>query len=877
MKKLLLSLTVVGLLLLALGGVAGAKALTAQSTPAVIAVTPASAPNDIDAPVTITGAGFAPSATASLGTTALTGVTFVSSTTLTATVPWGLNPGVYALKVVNPDGGSAGLAGAFTVTQGIGQWNGSALYGGDVHQILMKPGDPRTLYASANGLMGLFRSTDAGENWQSTGVGFMLAGKLAVDAQHPDRLWAYATGGVACSKDEGDTWTTVLSAWPGGRPIANGQVYVSPSGPQVLFVSSHYDPIMGGTPGAGQGLARSTDGGANWTVVLEGASVEDVAFDPSDPSRMVLVTQDAHVYHSGDEGSTWSPAPANPPVSSIGFNETLAYNPYAPGEVWIVADNAPIGVFKSTDAALSGWQDVTPATLGGASITFTGADSVYVTWHHSIDGGAHWDGFGPTTGVYTLIFDPTNAQVGYVGDRTYGVQKTTDGGQTWLVKDQGLTGMTCSSLDVSPSDPLRVFATFGFWPGVYRSKDGAGAWGYAQVPGSWPIMGLVVADPTDADRVYALDAGSVYRSANGGDTWADLGWNASAPASSGGLEAMAPDPFQSGHLLVAFDTGDNVTFTGYVYASNDYGASWQAVAMPQGVGRIDDIAFDPQTPGLVYFTAGGMGAVHGTGVYRSTDHGASWTRIDDRSQDMRDADTIAIATHPQHVLYVSTRQGPYRSTDGGTTWHRMQGGYGNYLFAGGDSTRLYASDPTGLCFSSDMGDTWTRAAGAFGTLPILALASGEAGGQTILYAATSGGAAGATTGASADAPRVARTATSALVRAGIYRYALLPAPTLSLKLSGLKRGALKLGRSVTASGKVTPSRFARSKVKLTVQRKRGRKWVRVKSVTRAGSRRGVYSWKYKPARRGSFRLQATIAATTKSAAAATKWRTFKVK
>ncbi len=69
MKKLLLSLALAGLFLLALGGVAGATALRAQATPAVSAVTPASGANDIDTPVTITGAGFAASATASLGTT----------------------------------------------------------------------------------------------------------------------------------------------------------------------------------------------------------------------------------------------------------------------------------------------------------------------------------------------------------------------------------------------------------------------------------------------------------------------------------------------------------------------------------------------------------------------------------------------------------------------------------------------------------------------------------------------------------------------------------------------------------------------------------------------------------------------------------------
>ena len=92
---------------------------------------------------------------------------------------------------------------------------------------------------------------------------------------------------------------------------------------------------------------------------LDGASVVDVAFDPDDASQMALVTQDAHVYHSGDAGQTWTQA-AGPAISSIGFTGELAYNPYVPGEVWIVS-TVPDGVFKSTDAALSGWQDVTPA------------------------------------------------------------------------------------------------------------------------------------------------------------------------------------------------------------------------------------------------------------------------------------------------------------------------------------------------------------------------------------------------------------------------------------------------------------------------------------------------------------------------------------
>ena len=75
--------------------------------PTVSVIDPASGANDIDTSVTITGTDFAATATVSLGSTPLTNVTRVDSTTLTATVPWGLNPGAYDLTVVNPDGGTA--------------------------------------------------------------------------------------------------------------------------------------------------------------------------------------------------------------------------------------------------------------------------------------------------------------------------------------------------------------------------------------------------------------------------------------------------------------------------------------------------------------------------------------------------------------------------------------------------------------------------------------------------------------------------------------------------------------------------------------------------------------------------------------------------
>jgi len=102
-------------------------------------------------------------------------------------------------------------------------------------------------------------------------------------------------------------------------------------------------------------------------------------------------------------------------------------------------------------------------------------------------------------------------------------------------------------------------------------------------------------------------------------------------------------------------------------------------------------------------------------------------------------------------------------------------------------------------------------------------------------------------------------------------------PKVTLNLSGLTSGAMRLGKSVTAKGKVTPASLAGSKVKLTVQKKKGTRWVTLKSVTRTISLTGAYSWKYKPAKRGAYRMRATIAKSATHTAAKTKWRPFKVK
>lgn len=104
-----------------------------------------------------------------------------------------------------------------------------------------------------------------------------------------------------------------------------------------------------------------------------------------------------------------------------------------------------------------------------------------------------------------------------------------------------------------------------------------------------------------------------------------------------------------------------------------------------------------------------------------------------------------------------------------------------------------------------------------------------------------------------------------------------PTPAITLKLSGLTGGTLKLGRRVTVKGAVTPGSRVGSKVKLSLQRKRANQWITIKTVRRTIGAGGAYHWMYRPAQRSYYRLRATIAQTATHTAATTTWRVFKVK
>ncbi|NLE21234.1 MAG: hypothetical protein GX624_00405 [Actinobacteria bacterium] len=100
--------------------------------------------------------------------------------------------------------------------------------------------------------------------------------------------------------------------------------------------------------------------------------------------------------------------------------------------------------------------------------------------------------------------------------------------------------------------------------------------------------------------------------------------------------------------------------------------------------------------------------------------------------------------------------------------------------------------------------------------------------------------------------------------------------TVSASVKGLKAGAVKLGKKVTIKGVVKPAHSGKATV--TIQRKAGGKWVKAKAVKcTINAKSGAYSCTYKPAKKGAYRVKTTVARTSVFTAAASSFKSFKVK
>ncbi|WP_175408813.1 glycosyl hydrolase [Streptomyces sp. TRM64462] len=208
--------------------------------------------------------------------------------------------------------------------------------------------------------------------------------------------------------------------------------------------------------------------------------------------------------------------------------------------------------------------------------------------------------------------------------------------------------------------------------------------------GPTDIGGRIVSlalDPLRADTLYAAAAsGGLWRSTDAGATFHSVWPDAMTQAM--GAVAVAPDGTLYAGTGEPNPGGGSITYEGTgLYRSTDGGAHWTRIGLRDS-GAISAITVDPADPRRLYVAAAGSLYNGGgdRGVYRSEDGGATWERILEGENAFTGATEIVVdgdrlyavlwdhRRRPDARTYGGVGSGIFRSTDDGATWQRLGGG-----------------------------------------------------------------------------------------------------------------------------------------------------------------------------------------------------------
>jgi cysteine-rich repeat protein len=193
-----------------------------------------------------------------------------------------------------------------------------------------------------------------------------------------------------------------------------------------------------------------------------------------------------------------------------------------------------------------------------------------------------------------------------------------------------------------------------------RIEPAGASWCFAGGPEGGIVFDLAV-DPQNPSTLYAATNSTLFKSTDGGQDW--------LPMSSGIrqlVRKVAVSPGDSSIVLA----GTAQFFVGLstgIYRSTDAGASW---SFRQDDTEVLTIVFDPAEPSVVY--AGGVQQ----GVLKSIDAGLTWTRVGGGTEPAGWGWTRAIAIDPSNpaTLYAGSEGGVRKSTDAGRNWTQKNEG-----------------------------------------------------------------------------------------------------------------------------------------------------------------------------------------------------------
>ncbi|HEX5460790.1 MAG TPA: hypothetical protein VFX20_12550 [Steroidobacteraceae bacterium] len=313
-----------------------------------------------------------------------------------------------------------------------------------------------------------------------------------------------------------------------------------------------------------------------------------------------------------------------------------------------------------------------------------------------------WRLVGPFRGGWATMAAgvPARPDTFYFSGAGGGIWKTRDAGRTWRSVGDSLPP-AIGAFAIAPSAPDTIYVGTGqvslrydlaAGRGVFKSTDGGKSWKALGLTATRDI-GRIWVDPRNPDIVIVAALGhlfgpnaqrGIYRSSDGGKTWV----HALAINDETGVVDLASDPANPDLLYAAAWQTRDYPWLDYfephdgpgsgIYRSTDNGVTWTRLAgngWPQGpLGRIGIAVTHTAQGTRIYAT---VASDTEGGVWRSDDRGDHWARVNSDAETFGNAYFSRLAADPRNpdVVYAAG-QSIRRSSDAGKTWTIVKGAPG---------------------------------------------------------------------------------------------------------------------------------------------------------------------------------------------------------
>ncbi|RME84044.1 MAG: hypothetical protein D6775_06565 [Caldilineae bacterium] len=335
----------------------------------------------------------------------------------------------------------------------------------------------------------------------------------------------------------------------------------------------------------------------------------------------------------------------------------------------------------------------------------------------------------------------------WVGTAAQGLWRSNNGGRTWrpvLVRDMGDERVVAfvqdrrQRLHMLTVDNTRYPSSH-----LYTSDDNGNNWfhrilqSYTGEPAT--TMLDLLADPFEANRLYAVGMGTIFVSEDAGFSWRRSPVPLPRATAAAGASVMVADPTQRGRLyLVQRSHQGGGRFAMDVYRSSDGGLSWERLpARFISDGTRADYTFHPLRLRLDPFNRRRLLLATDAGLWVSDDAGVEWHLAGSVLGGVSVEDVVL---HPRQrdVWFANTAAGLFRTTTAGSGWRALRAGLpptarlrslvalspaSDVLLALNDGVEPLEHGAPPLWRSTDGGETWSPAMLGLGGLFLQRLVS----------------------------------------------------------------------------------------------------------------------------------------------------------